>query len=50
LLLVLLGSGLVSDITGVFKREQPRWLSVAGLILTICIIIGIELFFYSLDD
>src|SRR5688572_17126433 len=45
LLLALLGSGLVSGVAGVIKREQPRWLSVAGLILTICIIGAIALFF-----
>lgn len=50
LLLALLGSGLVSGVAGVIKREQPRWLFVAGLILTICIIGAIALFFYSLDD
>jgi hypothetical protein len=50
LLLALLGSGLVSGIARVLKREQPRWLSVAGLILTICITTVIALFFYSLDD
>jgi hypothetical protein len=50
LLLSLLGSGMASGIAGVVRREQPRWLSVSGLILTICIISAIALFFHSLDD
>jgi hypothetical protein len=48
--LYLLGSGLISGVAGIIRREQPRWLSISGLILTIGIIGGIELFFYSLDD
>ena len=50
LLLALLGSGMVSGVIGVARREQPRWLSVSGLILTVSIIGTIALFFYSLDD
>jgi hypothetical protein len=50
LLLFLLGSGLVSSIASIARREQPRWLPIAGLILTIFVISAIALFFYSLDD
>jgi hypothetical protein len=50
LLLSLLGSGLISGIVGVVKREPSRWLSVTGLIVTICVTRAIALFFYSLDD
>jgi hypothetical protein len=50
LLLVLLGSGMLSGFIGIARREQPRWLSIAGLILTFCIIRAIALFFGSLDD
>jgi hypothetical protein len=50
LLLSLLGSGLASGIAGMVSREQPRWLSVSGLIMTICITSFIALFFHSLDD
>ena len=50
LLLALLGCSTVSGIVGLAKREQPRWLCLSGLILTICIISAIALFFYSLDD
>ena len=49
-LLFLLGSGLTSGITGVVRREQPRWLSINGLILTTFITGAIALFFHSLDD
>lgn len=50
MLMFLLGSGLISGITGVAKREQPSWLSASGLLLTICITAALALFFYSLDD
>jgi hypothetical protein len=50
LLMALLGSGLASGVAGMVKREQPGWFSVSGLILTICIISAIALFYHSLDD
>src|SRR5262245_22102566 len=50
LLLALLGSGLASGVAGVIRREQPGWLSVSGLVMTIFIICLIALFFYSLND
>ena len=50
LLLSLLGSSLASGVMGLVRREQPKWLSVSGLILTFCIISAIGLFSYSLDD
>lgn len=50
LLLALLGSGMAASIIGMVRREQPRWLSVSGLILTLCTIAAIAFFFYSLDD
>ena len=50
LLLSLLGSGLAAGIVGVARREQPQWLSVSGLISTICITTMIAVFFYALDD
>ena len=50
LLLVLLGSGLVSSAVGLVRGEQPRWLSFSGLILTLLIIISIAVFLLSLDD
>jgi hypothetical protein len=45
LLLFLLGSGLTSDIAGVVRCEQPRWLSINGLLVTIRITGAISLFF-----
>jgi len=50
LLIFLLTSGLASGIVGVVRRDEPRWPSVTGLMLTICITGVIALFFNSLDD
>src|SRR5215510_9003912 len=50
LLLSLLASGLASGIAGAVRREQPRWLSITGLLLTVCITGAIAYFFHSLDD
>jgi len=50
LLIFLLASGLASGIVGVIRRDEPRWPSVTGLMLTICISCIIALFFHSLDD
>jgi hypothetical protein len=46
----LLTSGLASGIAGLIRREHPSWLSVSGLLLTVCITGVIGLYSYSLDD
>lgn len=50
ILVSLLRSGLASGIAGLIRREHPGWLSVSGLLLTVCITGVIGLYFYSLDD
>jgi|RhiMetdeSRZDD1v2_1073273.scaffolds.fasta_scaffold1670634_1 hypothetical protein len=50
LTLSLLGSGMAAGLAGVIRREQPKWPSVIGLVMTICIIGLIVFFFHSLDD
>lgn len=44
LLLALLVFGLVTGLIGFIQNEQPRWVSVTGLILTICLIVVAALF------
>jgi hypothetical protein len=50
LLIFFLGSGLLSGIFGIIKRESPTGLSIAGFLLNTCIISTIAFFLYSLDD
>jgi hypothetical protein len=38
LLLFLPGMGLASGIIGTVRRDTPRWISLNGLVLTICAI------------
>ena len=44
LLLVLLLFGLITGLMGVTRHELPRWLSITGLILTICVMVATALF------
>ena len=39
-----IAAGLVAAVTAFVKRERPRWLPLAGVVSTICIIV---LFIYS---
>jgi hypothetical protein len=50
LLIALLGSGLLSGIVGLARREEPKSVAVSGLIVTISVTLAIALFFASLDD
>ena len=49
-LLILLGTGFLLGGIGVIKREQPRWLSRSGLLLTLFVLGTLTVIFHWLED
>ena len=49
-LMAFLGMGLLSGIVGVIRREPPRRLSISALILSLCTLGSLVLFFRWWED